>query len=202
MDALLFAFLLILVLDQGDRTQQLTLALAGHGLDQPASPSESGGEETPTLSPMVLLLVCGAVMAASVILAVGGTFIGSYLPARPRLLFLALAILVGGAGFLFPSKSFRPSGLLGSRPALAGRLLLARLNGRAGFGLLGFATYSGDPMGVAAGGLLGGLIASMMALLLGPPYVAFMVRPVVRTILGGGLMIVALPLALTALGLL
>lgn len=202
MDALLFAFLLILVLDQGDRTQQLTLALAGQG--QPVAPSmgEGDGPDVPSLSLPLLLLVCCVVVLAGVLLAIGGTFIGSYLPARPRLLFLALAILLGGAGFLLPAKHLRPTGLLGSRPALAGRLLLARLNGRAGFGLLGFATFSGDPTGVAAGGVLGGLAASMMALLLGPAYLSFVGRPAVRMVLGAGLMILALPLALTALGLL
>jgi putative Ca2+/H+ antiporter (TMEM165/GDT1 family) len=205
MDALLFAFLLTFLLDQGDRTQQLALALAGTAGKADAARSyegeESGALRMPGLP--VLLLLLFIVVFASLALAAGGVWLGSYLPPKPRMLFLALAILIGASGFLVPMRAgLVQRGMMGSRPVLAGRLLIARLNGRSGFGLLGFATFSGDPTGVSAGGILAGLLTTFMPLFVGPAYLTFFNRPAVRIVLGIVLMLVAVPLALHALGLL
>lgn len=152
MDALLTALLGCLLGGMGDKSQLLAMILGARFGNSRA----------------VIMGAAVAVAANAILAAIAGALIGPMLGSQARLLFLALALLMLGAGMFWPVK--KPDPLIGwpTGPFLTSALGLFIL----GFGdgpqflILGLAARTADPMLAALGGALGMLAAIIPAALL------------------------------------
>lgn len=187
MDALLSALLVCLLCEVGGANQQLTLALARR-FDRD--------------SPVIAGIACAA-FANAAISAASGWFISTMIAADARSLFLALSLLLAGAGILVAAK--RPNDLHGWRTGafttvVLGLFILGFADG-AQFVILGIATRTADPVMTTIGGGLGVFVACLPIALLRqsvPPRLSMIVRRV------GGcvLLLIGTALALSAIKLL
>jgi len=157
MDALLLALLLTLALDQGAGTQALA-AQIGHG-------DNRGGP----VAGLVLMVAVNAIIAAAM-----GSAIAALLIAEARLLFFAIALLLGAFGLFTASlrPRHRPASLPETRPGRALMTFALRRAGENGaFAVAGVAALTGTPILAAIGAMLGGWASLVPPLALGGRYV-------------------------------
>ena len=187
MDALLTALLGCFLAEIGDKNQLLVLALATRF-------SRDGA------------IIAGIMVAAAANAAIGavaGAFLAPMLGSDARLLFLALAVLFLGLGLLWRVKAPDPLAEWPAGPFLTTALGLFIL----GFGdgsqflILGIATRTAEPLLAGVGGALGVMAALVpVALLRGSILPAKPVRAI-RLTAAALMLIIALMLGVTAMGL-
>lgn len=181
MAAALLALLLVLLLDQNDRAQRLAALL---------------GERRAGAGGIAWLALCVVVPAG--IAATGGALVAPTLRPEPRLLLLALTMMLGGGAMLWRPRASRAHAGTFVLP----RLFLVRLTDRGAFALFGVAVHAGQGWTAALGGIAGGLAALLPPYLLGPRHAALL--PLAAISLAGGaiLLLAGTVCALLALGLL
>jgi putative Ca2+/H+ antiporter (TMEM165/GDT1 family) len=187
MDALLLALLGCLLGEIGDKSQWLVLALATR-YDRNGS------------------LIAGIVLAAAVnaaISAYAGSWIAPSLGADARLLFMALSVLILGAGLLWPVKCPDPLDGWAIGPFLTTTLGLIIL----GFGdgsqflVLGIATRTADPWLAGVGGAIGVVATLVPVVLLRDAILAALPLRAIRWTGGVVLLVTGAIMALSALQL-
>lgn len=188
MDALLVTFFACLLCETGGGLQMLAIALARRY-------ARAG------------LLISGLVAAGianAALAAWGGAFLASLMAPDARSLFLAIAVLMGGAGLLLPVK--QPDSLdrwsVGAVPtAFLGLFILGFGNG-AQFIVMGMTVQTGDPSWAAIGGALGTIVACTPVILLrDQPFSSTVIR-YVRRVGGFVLLLVGALIGLSAIRLL
>lgn len=151
------------------------------------------------------LLIAGIIIAAAANAAIAtwaGAFIAPMLGSSARLLFLALALLFLGLGMFWPVKAPDPLAGWPTGPFLTAVLGLFIL----GFGdgsqflILGVSVRTADPVTAAMGGALG-IAAAQIPMLLLRESVGKLPLRAIRRGLGGVLTVIAILLAVAALGL-
>lgn len=184
MAALLFTFLAVLAVGLGAR-DQLTLAAMTHR--QGARPG--------------LLLIAAASGLATVALAAWASqIVAAALPAPARLLFAAIALGFAGLEMLVLRRASQPLEPTHSLGALALVLLAQQLTDAARFVVLAIAVATLAPLTVGLGGGAAALVLAAVGWLAADSLADLnLVRP--RRLLGGALVLVAIWLALRALGL-
>jgi len=186
MDALLTALIGCLFAEAGGASQLLVLALAMR-FQRPA----------PIIAGVIVAAAANAAISAA-----AGAFIGPMLGSNARLLFLALAVLFLGLGMLWPVKAPDPlaNWTIGPFLTAAIGLFILGFGDGAQFLILGIATRTASPALAAVGGALGIMAALIPAALVRAPH--FRALPWRQVRLAGGvlMLIVALILAVNALG--
>ena len=152
----------------------------------------------------VLVGIALGAMANATLSAAGGWFISTMIASNARTLFLAVTLVLGGAGLLIAAK--RPDTLKGWRTgplltACAGIFILGFGDG-AQFIVLGLAARTGDPVMAAIGGSIGIFVACAPAVILRKPLLARSGILWVRRLGGGILLLIGITLGLSATSLL
>ncbi len=179
MDALLLALLLTLVLEQGARSQQ-DIARLGKGV---------GG--------LALVVAANAVFAAAL-----GSMIAALLMPDARLLFLAIALLMGAGGLLI--APFRKTASV-AVPHPRGRLrtlfalFLRRAGENAAFATAGVVAFTDSPILAAIGTTIGGWVALVPPLALGVAYRRHLLFRLLQLAAGGLLLCLAIGCAASAM---
>lgn len=188
MDALLLALLLNIALDQGSGAQRLAARLGDEG----AIPS---------------LLLWGlplAVVLTAVISAAMGAGVAALLIPEARLLFLAMALAIGGCGMI--AGALRARDKKGDAPRqglhVIGQYALRRAGENAAFATAGVAAFTNAPILAAAGATLGGCVALALPLSLGAAPLKHGAMLGVRALIGLALASAAIGCGATALRLL
>ena len=184
----------------------LLLALLGCALVEVGGPASLlAARLAARLTPGAPLL-CGLLLATATnaaLAAAAGWFVAGLLGGQARLLFLALALLVGGVSMLLPVR--QPDSLDGWRTGafLTGLLgfLILGFGDSASFLILGIVAKTGNPVLAASGGTAGVLIAVAPALLV-RDFAGGVPLAIMRRIGGGILCLGGALTALSALGLL
>ncbi len=187
MDALLLALLGCLLIETGDKGQQLTLALTRRF-------SNDG---------IVIAGVLTAAFANAALSAAAGWYVSKLIGPDPRALFLGLALLFAGVGLLFIPKP--PDALEGWRvgpflTAFLGLFILGFGDG-AQFLLAGVAGRTADPLLTAIGGGIGIAVAYIPVIMLRRPIFSGAGLNAVRRIAAMLFLIAGFTVALTAVGL-
>jgi putative Ca2+/H+ antiporter (TMEM165/GDT1 family) len=189
MDALLLALLLTLMLDQGSGTQRLVAHMSDTG--------------APTMSHIVGL---GLMTAINAIVAAGfGAVMAAILMPDARLLFLAVALMIGAVGLLTSSLRKPPE-----RDALQRRtgfrtlcaFLLRRGGENGAFAVAGVAAFTDAPILAAIGATVGGWVALVPPLALGTIFTRHDMLRLFQLLSGAILLCVAITCAASALRLL
>ncbi|HEX7874703.1 MAG TPA: hypothetical protein VF475_17460 [Sphingobium sp.] len=156
MDALLLALLLNLALDQGSGTQRAVARFGSRFAE---------GEDAPRgiVIGLALMVAINGVVGAGL-----GAVVATLLTADARLLFLSMALAMGGTGLMFaalrapPTDTDRP--ITGLRTLL--HFALRRAGENAAFATAGVAAFTDAPLLSAGGAIMGGWVA------LAPPLIA------------------------------
>ncbi|WP_340267484.1 TMEM165/GDT1 family protein [Sphingobium mellinum] len=187
MDALLTALLGCFLGEMGDKGQLLLAALAAR-FGRPRA---------------VIAGAAAAVLANATIAAATAAFIIPMLGSDARLLFLALAVLFLGVAMLWRVKAPDPLADWPTGPFVTAALGLFILGFGEGsqFLILGIATRTADPVMAAAGGAIGMMAALVPAILLREALVRHAAVRAVRRVAGVLMLLIALRLGVTALGL-
>lgn len=188
MDALLLALLGCLAIEMGDKGQQLTLALAQRYRTSDAA--------------LIAGILCAA-FANAALSAVAGWYLSMAMAANARSLFLALALLFGGAGLLFAARG--PDLLenwgIGPFLTIAAGLFIVGFGDGAQFLLLGIATRTADPILTAIGGGIGIAAAMIPVALLRRPLLSARTFRILRIAAATIFLTSGVVIALTATGL-
>ncbi len=148
-----------------------------------------------------------ALLLSAVIVAVAAAFAGGAIAQAVRgpglMLFLALSLLLAGAGALWPTRAIAPKLAASARGPVTAFILLmaAQLSESAPFIILAAAAWSLDPLSAGLGGGLGMILAALSTSLLSARELAMLPMRRIRLALGIVLMMIGLWLALAALGL-
>lgn len=187
MDALLTALLGCFLGEMGDKGQSLLAALS----------ARFGWTRA------VIAGAAVAVLANAVIAAAMAAFLIPMLGSDARLLFLALAVLFLGVAMLWRVKAPDPLADWPTGPFVTAALGLFILGFGEGsqFLILGIATRTADPVLAAAGGATGMMAALVPAILLRDGLVRHGAIRAVRRGAGVLMLLIALMLGVTALGL-
>lgn len=186
MDALLLALLLTLVLDQGTGTQRSVARLA-----------DAGTADTRHIGGLALMIAANAGLAAAL-----GAVMAALLMPDARLLFLAIALLIGGGSHLI--AAFRKPPVTGAPPFRSRfRTLLTFAMRRAGensaFATAGVAAFTDAPVLAAIGAMLGGWVALVPPLSLGSRYTRHGLLRLFQLLSGVILLCIAIACAVNAL---
>ncbi|RVT43902.1 hypothetical protein [Sphingobium algorifonticola] len=188
MDALLVTFLACLLCETGGAIQMLATGLAGR--------NHSAG-----------LLAVGLVAAAiahAALAAVGGAWLAGLMAADARSLFLAIALISGGAAILLPVK--QPDMLdewrIGTLATAFLGFVILGFGNAAQFIVMGMAVRTADPVWAATGGALGTIVACLPSLMVKDGVASFRVLRHVRRAGGAGLLLIGALIGLSALHLL
>lgn len=157
MDALLLALVLGLLLEQGAASQKRVSQLGDSAI--PARRLLPG---------LIVIVLLNAALAATL-----GALVADLIGPDARLLFLAIALLIGGLGLLF--AMIRWPREQDSRPfrhplSTMGLLALRRSGENGSLAVTGIAVFTGAPVLTAAGAVLGGIAALLPAYMLGRRY--------------------------------
>ncbi|HEX7852940.1 MAG TPA: hypothetical protein VF503_04520 [Sphingobium sp.] len=188
MDALLLALLLNLSLDQGAGTQRVVARFSDCG-------------ETPgrIVSGLALVIAINAVTGAAL-----GAIVAALLMPDARLLFLSMALALGGIGLMMTAlrsaptaKKMRATGI----PALF-HFALRRAGENGAFATAGVAAFTDAPILTASGAMLGGWVALILPLSLGSHCLSHGVMRAFQIIAGLILLCAGIACAASALHLL
>lgn len=148
-----------------------------------------------------------AMLLSAVLVAAAAAWLGGTVSREVRgpglLLFLALSLLLAGAGALWPTRAIPPRLQQSARGPVSAFILLlaAQISESAPFIILATAAWSLDPLMAGVGGALGVAIAgSSIGLLTATELAAMPVRRL-RIVIGAMLLIIGLWLALAALAI-
>lgn len=188
MDALLPALLACLLCEIGGGNQMLSLALA-----------ERFARDGALIAGISLAAITNAALSAA-----GGWFISLLIAQDARSLFLALALMLGGAGLLMPIR--RPDLLEKWRigPFLTASLgvFILGFGDSAQFIIMGLSNHTADPIFAAVGGAIGTMIACISVVILRQPILSHRTARWLRRIGGGILLSIGAIMALSAIRLL
>jgi Ca2+/H+ antiporter, TMEM165/GDT1 family len=156
MDALLLALIACMAAEMGDRSQMLTLAMG----------------QRYRRDRLVALGLLAAATANAIVSASAGALIARTLGSDARMLFMALAFLIGGAAMLLPVRA--PDVLanwrLGAWASPAIGLFILGFGEGAQFLIMGVAVGRSEPVLAGLGGALGVMCACLPAILVGPGF--------------------------------
>ncbi|MFT3964617.1 MAG: hypothetical protein QM690_01885 [Sphingobium sp.] len=157
MDALLLALLLNLLLDQGSGTQRVVARFGDRFAEDEAAPRG-------IVAGLALMIAINAAVGAAM-----GALVAALLSPDARLLFLAMALGMGGTGLLIaalrPAPGDKPTTMTGGRALF--QFALRRAGENAAFATAGVAAFTAAPMLAAGGAAIGGWAGLILPLSLG-----------------------------------
>ncbi len=148
-----------------------------------------------------------AMLLSAILMAVAAALAGGAIALSVRgpglMLFLALSLLLAGAGALWPVRTIKPRLIASARGPLTAFILLmaAQLSESAPFIILAAAAWSLDPLPAGLGGGLGMGVAALSTSLLSAGELANLPMRRIRLAVGVILLLIGLWLAVAALGL-
>jgi putative Ca2+/H+ antiporter (TMEM165/GDT1 family) len=179
MAALLLAIILAWLFDQGSASQRAVIA-AAH-----TSSFQDGTTDSRARLPIILAVIANAAVAALI-----GGVMASLMQPDARLLFLAIALLLGGSSLLINGLRAPASPSASPDRMHTVRLALRRAGENGSFAIIGVSAFTQLPLLAAFGAAIGGLAALLPAQAMGRRY--YRIIPVrVIGLCGGALAIVA-----------
>lgn len=180
------ALLLPLLLDQGTGTQQLVARMG-----------EADAWNSGRMGGLALMIAITAIIAAAL-----GSMMAAILMPDARLLFLAIALLIGGCGLLIAPFRKRPMMDQEARPMRLRTLLtfaLRRAGENGAFATAGVAAFTDAPVLTAIGATLGGWAAVAPAVALSRRYTHHGLLRLFQFLAGSILLCIAIGCAANAL---
>jgi Ca2+/H+ antiporter, TMEM165/GDT1 family len=185
MDALIPAFVLALLLEQGDRTQLLAIAL-----------TEKYGRPAAVL----LGIACAAAINLG-LAAAGGLVAADIAPHSGLLLLTALALVLAGGGAPFKTKPAPDLAgwRLGAFASSLGSFFILAFGDKTQFAVFGLAAASGQPVLAGLGATAGVVVGNLPAILLGSEWPRLVPLRLIRIAIGVAVTLAGLVLAVSAL---
>ncbi|MET0364359.1 MAG: hypothetical protein ABW169_06870 [Sphingobium sp.] len=192
MDALLLSLLLNLALDQGSGTQRVVARFGSRFADGDVSPRG-------IVIGLAAMIAINAIVGATL-----GAVVAALLTPDARLLFLSMALAIGGTGLMIAALRPPPAETAGSMTGLRTLLhfALRRAGENAAFATAGVAAFTDAPLLTAGGAMIGGWAALAPSLISGPAILRHWAMRSFQLVGGLTILCAGIGCAASALGLL